>query len=424
VEEWNSLDAIAAKFAKMLLSKENATPSTGFNLFTSYDPEAVLWLGFTSKDKAVLDRYHQFLKVWPEARQRFPHALMQEMRITPDLATYKPIMQTIFLKLIDGELATTEEMRAFLEPHSPPAPPPQVTVKRPRAKRGEAKAKERSYDEDEESEDAEVDDDEMDDMGGDSEEDDIDLGIKLPKVDLEADLEDDSESDKVDDDSDSDDSEAEPEPVKRSGKGSASTKKSKQGLSASSANPRSAEATHKVEPGNASATPPAPSVHKPAKTLESRKEEQMAKAVKAAAPGVKPLQAVSEELTPASAAPAIQAEGLTPKTTPPQVASAHTVTPGRDPSQSVIFRAPGIKPPQSRPVIALSANAMMPAAKKVAKKAPLTKAFVKKSPAKPAPKKSKPLAKKAAKPMTKSAPAKKAPPLKKSKPVVKAAKKR
>src|ERR1035438_7886758 len=50
VEEWNSLDMLASKFAKVLLSKENATASAGFKLFTTYDPEAILWLGFTSKD--------------------------------------------------------------------------------------------------------------------------------------------------------------------------------------------------------------------------------------------------------------------------------------------------------------------------------------------------------------------------------------
>jgi tRNA nucleotidyltransferase (CCA-adding enzyme) len=142
VEEWNSLDALAQGFAKVLLAKENASPSAGFKLFTSYDPEAVLWLGFTSKDKAVQERFNQFLKVWPEARQRIPHALMQEMRITPELATYGEIVQALFLELIDGKLTTPEELRAFLEPHSPPAPPPQVksssahgpSVARPRLK--------------------------------------------------------------------------------------------------------------------------------------------------------------------------------------------------------------------------------------------------------------------------------------------------
>ena len=53
VEEWNSLDSLAAAFPKALLAKENATPSAGYKLFTSYDPEAVLWLGFTSKATAV-----------------------------------------------------------------------------------------------------------------------------------------------------------------------------------------------------------------------------------------------------------------------------------------------------------------------------------------------------------------------------------
>ena len=71
VEEWNSLDSLAAGFAKVLLAKQNATPSASFKLFTSYDPEAVLWLGFTSKDAAVKERFNLFLKVWPEAASAF-----------------------------------------------------------------------------------------------------------------------------------------------------------------------------------------------------------------------------------------------------------------------------------------------------------------------------------------------------------------
>src|SRR5580700_5658295 len=165
VEEWNSLDALASGFAKVLLSRENATPSASYKLFTTYDPEAVLWLGFTSKDAAVKERFNQFLKVWPEAKTRIPHALMQEMRITPELAGYADLIHAIFLQLIDGKLLTPEETRAFLEPHSPPAPPPQITIKRTRAKRGtEPKVKERSFDDDEEGDDDLEDDDEIEDI--------------------------------------------------------------------------------------------------------------------------------------------------------------------------------------------------------------------------------------------------------------------
>ena len=89
------------------------------------------------------ERYNQFLKVWPEARQGIPHALMQEMRITPELPAYNEIVHAVFLELIDGQLTTPEEMRAFLEPHSPPAPPPQVTIKRPRVKRGAKRSRNR-----------------------------------------------------------------------------------------------------------------------------------------------------------------------------------------------------------------------------------------------------------------------------------------
>ena len=153
VDEWSGMDSLASKFAKVLLSKENAVPSACFKLFRRYDPEAVLWLGFTTKDAAVRERYNLFLKVWPEARQRIPHALMQEMRITPELPGYTDVVQKVFLELIDGRLTTPEEARAFLEPYSPPAPPPQVTIKRPRVKRGaEPKVKERSYEDEDEAE--------------------------------------------------------------------------------------------------------------------------------------------------------------------------------------------------------------------------------------------------------------------------------
>jgi len=207
VQEWNSLDAMAASFAKVLLAKENAVPSASYKLFTSYDPEAVLWLGFTSQDKAVRERYNLFLKTWPEVRQRIPHAIILEMRITPELATYKEILHNLFLELIDGRLTAPEEVKAFLEPYSPPAPPPKEVIKRTRAKRGaEAKVKERSYDDEDEDDMGDDDDEDLDDLGADDEEEEeIDLKIGLSDVALESDLDGD-----LDDDDDLD----EPAPAK------------------------------------------------------------------------------------------------------------------------------------------------------------------------------------------------------------------
>ncbi len=193
VAEWEKLDALAAGFAKVLLAKQNAAPSASFKLFTNYDPEAVLWLGFTSKVPAVLERYNLFFKVWPEARQRIPYALMQEMRITPELPSYNEIVQAIFLELIDGRLTTPEEMRAFLEPYSPPAPPPQVTLRRTRAKRSAvARLKEESFDEEEEPEDSVAAEDDLEPMVGDEEE--ADLVLNVPKADLDAELGEEAES--------------------------------------------------------------------------------------------------------------------------------------------------------------------------------------------------------------------------------------
>lgn len=208
VEEWDSLDSLASGFQKVLLSKEHAVPSAAYKLFTSYDPEAVLWLGFTSKSAAVQEKYNNFLKVWPESRQNIPYALMQEMRITPDLANYNEITHKVFLALIDGKLTTPEEMRAFLEPFSPPAPPPQVTIKRTRVKRAE-KLKEEAFDEEEEAEEGLGDDEDLDDLGGD--EDELDLGLGLPQESMEEEAREEAGEDEFED-------EEEPAPTKKGGK--------------------------------------------------------------------------------------------------------------------------------------------------------------------------------------------------------------
>ena len=142
VEEWDNLDHAAKEFNKQLNGKEAATPSATWKLFTTADPQAVLWLGLTSKLPAVQAKYKNFFTVWPEARQKVPHALLQELRITPEVPGYDEMISGLFLGVIDGKLETDEQLRAFLEPYSPPAPPPPVTVRRTRgSKKGEAKAK-------------------------------------------------------------------------------------------------------------------------------------------------------------------------------------------------------------------------------------------------------------------------------------------
>lgn len=135
IKHWEHLERDTKEFQKELLDKKNAAPSATWKLLTTYAPEPVLWLAYTSKNAQVQTKFKNFLTVWPEARQKIPTTMMQEMRITPDLPGYHDLVQEVFFALIDGKLTTEEEMRAFLEPHSPPAPPPPVTIRRTRAKK-------------------------------------------------------------------------------------------------------------------------------------------------------------------------------------------------------------------------------------------------------------------------------------------------
>jgi tRNA nucleotidyltransferase (CCA-adding enzyme) len=301
VEEWNSLDSLAAGFAKVLTSKESQTPSATFKLFTSYDPEAVLWLGFTTKDAGIKERYNNFLKVWPEMRQRMPYALMQEMRIRPELANYNEILHAIFLELIDGKLTTPEEMRAFLEPHSPPAPPPQITIKRTRGKRG-AEPKAKDFDEDEEAEDA-IDTDDLDDMGGG---DDDDIGLGIPKIDLSIgvdDGDDEDEDDETPEAEEADEEEAEPAPVKR-GKGAKAAKAAPE--------PAAHAKASRPEPAPKPADPPAVAEkHVAAKATPAAKPATPAKAA------TPPLKAAPAKAPPAKAKLAAPPKKAAPPAKPP-----------------------------------------------------------------------------------------------------------
>jgi tRNA nucleotidyltransferase (CCA-adding enzyme) len=350
VEEWNSLDNLAAGFAKVLLTKENHAPSATFKLFTNYDPEAVLWLGFTSKDAAVKERYNNFLKVWPAVRQQIPHALMQEMRIRPELPNYNEIVQAIFLELIDGKLSTPEEMKAFLEPHSPPAPPPQVTVKRPRGRRG-AEPKVKDLDEDEEGGEAIETEDDLDDMGGG---DDDDIGLGVPKIDLTLDV-DDGDDDEDDEEEKGEAGEAdedeEPVPAKRGKAG---------------------------KPAKAAPEPVAPAKHAKAETAPPAAAKQV--------PGKPAIEA--KPSAPVKAAPA-SAKHDHAKSVPAKAAA-----PAKDNAVPAKKAAPAAKPPVKKAGLkphAKSAHKSVPKAvahKPAAKAAPKPATKPKPhKPAKPAPKK-------------------------------------
>jgi len=142
VREWETQEERAKEVGKRLSGKEAATPSATWTLLTSADPEGVLWLGLTSKSAAIQAKFNDFFTVWPEARQKIPYAIMQEMRIAPELEGYQDLLRSIFFELIDGRLTTEEEIRQFLEPHSPPAPPPPVSIRRTRSKKSADKGRE------------------------------------------------------------------------------------------------------------------------------------------------------------------------------------------------------------------------------------------------------------------------------------------
>jgi tRNA nucleotidyltransferase (CCA-adding enzyme) len=370
VAEWDNLDNAAKEFNKQLSGKEAATPSATWKLFTTADPQAVLWLGLTSKSPAIQAKYKNFFTVWPEARQKIPHALLQELRITPEVPGYDEMISGLFLGVIDGKLETEEQLRAFLEPYSPPAPPPPVTVRRTRGskKSGEAKAK---IPVEEVAEEA------AEEVAFDGE---------------PSELDDEEAIDEIDEEEDGEPEDSLPPVVKKSApapKKAHAESGSGNGGGKAHANPKPEVAAAKVTPA-AAKTAPTPTLHVVAPTKQA-KVHVMAKAAKpAAAPSRPPSHAHTSAHTSAPVAKkalpmkAAAVKAAHAKSAPAKAAAAKPV-----PSKAI--RPAAVKPPPAAKPAAKSSNHV----KKAAPSKPPAKGNKKAEPAK------KPL------PAKKSVPAKK-----------------
>jgi tRNA nucleotidyltransferase (CCA-adding enzyme) len=194
VEEIAALDGEAKGFLAQLSGKGSALPSQAWKLLHAAKPEAVLWAAHTSKSATVQAKFKSFFTEWPQAKLKVPHVLMQEMRIVPGVPRYEELLELLIFELMDGKLGTVEELKAFLEPYSPPAPPPPVHMRRARAAKKEAKpAKSRKKDIIEADPDTDLDED------ADSDSDvDLDADEVIVPNDDEEDDSDDDDADEMD----------------------------------------------------------------------------------------------------------------------------------------------------------------------------------------------------------------------------------
>ena len=140
VREIEALENEAKDLVAQLTAKTAALPSQAWKLLYSAKPEAVLQVAYSSKSSTIQAKFKSFFTEWPQAKQKIPYALMQEMRIVPELPGYDAFVESLVFELMDGKLTNPEELKAFLEPFSPPAPPPPVHLRRPRAPKKDAKS--------------------------------------------------------------------------------------------------------------------------------------------------------------------------------------------------------------------------------------------------------------------------------------------
>jgi tRNA nucleotidyltransferase/poly(A) polymerase len=133
VEAWRDIEDHAKSLAKRLSGKEASTPSRTWKLLSETQPEMILFLSVTSRQKAVDQKIRNFFTKWREVQKKVPLLEMTELRITPQMAEYPKIANEVFMLLLDGKLRSHNEIMKFLKPLAPPPPPPPPP---PPAKRG------------------------------------------------------------------------------------------------------------------------------------------------------------------------------------------------------------------------------------------------------------------------------------------------
>jgi tRNA nucleotidyltransferase (CCA-adding enzyme) len=133
VEAWRDIEDHAKSLAKRLSGKEASTPSRTWKLLSETQPEMILFLSVTSRQKAVDQKIKNFFTKWREVQKKVPLLEMTELRITPQMAEYPKIANEVFTLLLDGKLRSHNEIMKFLKPLAPPPPPPPPP---PPAKRG------------------------------------------------------------------------------------------------------------------------------------------------------------------------------------------------------------------------------------------------------------------------------------------------
>jgi tRNA nucleotidyltransferase/poly(A) polymerase len=380
VKEIESLDQKAKDLANLLTSKAATLPSQTWQLLTSAAPEAVLWVAYSSKSSAIQAKLKNFFTVWPQAKQKIPYALMQEMRIVPELPGYEELVGLLFFELMDDKLQTPEELKAFLEPYSPPAPPPPVSTRKPRAAKKDAKGKGRgkkaiAVDLDDESED-----------DGDGElpdeiEEVLDEALDEP---VEADIADDASTDDAADDSD-DEPESksdEPPPVKTSSKPASKP-------AAKPAAKPAPLAVAKPVPLPAP-PPPVPEKHLPSKSAPAPVKAAPVKQLPAKSLPVKQAAAKKPAAKPSPPAKSAKAAAVAPPSSRRPLASAKPAkksTPtkpvAKKASSKALAKPPAKPAKKAAPPVKIAARKTAPPAKKaVAKKVPAKKSAPAKAPAK------------------------------------------
>ena len=98
VHEIEALETEAKDLAAQLTAKTAALPSQAWKLLYSAKPEAILQVAFSSKSAAIQAKFKSFFTEWPQARQKVPYALMQEMRIVPELPGLRRLRRVACLR--------------------------------------------------------------------------------------------------------------------------------------------------------------------------------------------------------------------------------------------------------------------------------------------------------------------------------------
>lgn len=143
-EQWRKIPAGAQAFEKKFIAKVGGPIEALVEVVEKTPAEAVVYASLAPSDQRTAKKLREFAARILPLRQKLPVRFLPQLGINPQSEEAQQLMQTLYRRLLRGELGPDADMVAALHALTGPPPPPPAAPKTSGGRRGGAMGREAS----------------------------------------------------------------------------------------------------------------------------------------------------------------------------------------------------------------------------------------------------------------------------------------